>query len=135
MTQNTETTENNFNYRGSHAMMDICNFHGEETKLGIFVYNLMIKAIERTTMKIVHKHLEILNKDTPPGFSAILSLDSSHISAHSYSSKDIALIAFDCFTCGQTNPLEVLQYIYHELKKDFPDIKCTYEFNHKRFRY
>lgn len=126
--------QNSENHRGSHAMIDICNFYGEENKLGNLVFDLMINAIERTTMKIVHKHLEILNKDTPPGFSAILSLDSSHISAHAYTSKDIALIAFDCFTCGQTNPLEVLQYIYNELNKEFPNIKCTYEFNHKRFR-
>jgi S-adenosylmethionine decarboxylase len=129
MAQNLE------NHRGSHAMIDICNFYGDENKLGNLVFDLMIEAIEQTTMKIVHKHLEILNKDTPPGFSAILSLDSSHISAHAYTSKDIALTAFDCFTCGKTNPLEVLQYIYNELNKQFPDIKCTYEFNHKRFRY
>ena len=134
MNQNSSETEN-FNHRGSHAMMDICNFYGDETKLGNIVFDLMISAIKRTSMKIVHKHLEILNTDTPPGFTAFLSLDSSHISAHSYTSNDIALIAFDCFTCGKTNPLEVLQYIYIELNKDFPDIKCSYEFNHKRFRY
>lgn len=133
MTHNFENKS--LNHRGSHAMIDICNFYGDEVKLGNFVFELMIKAIERTTMKIVHKHLEILNKDTPPGFSAILSLDSSHISAHSYTTEDIGLIAFDCFTCGTTNPLEVLKYIYNELKNEFPEIECTYEFNHKRFQY
>ena len=74
MAQNLE------NHRGSHAMIDICNFYGDENKLGNLVFDLMIEAIERTTMKIVHKHLEILNKDTPPGFSAILSLDRSYFS-------------------------------------------------------
>ena len=131
---NDETIDN-FKHRGSHAMIDICNFYGDETILGNFVFDIMIKAIERTTMKIVHKHLEILNKDTPPGYTAVLNLDSSHCTVHAYTSKDIGLTAFDCFTCGQTNPLEVLKYIYDELLKKFPDIKCTYMFNHKRFRY
>lgn len=136
MIQNDDVSnENTLKYKGSHAMMDICNFYGDEYKLGHFVFNLMIEAINRTTMKIVHKHLEFLNEDTPPGFSGILSLDSSHISAHSYTSKDVGLIAFDCFTCGQTNPLEVLQYIYNKLVLEFPDIECKYMYNHKRFRY
>lgn len=123
------------NFKGQHAMIDICNFYGDENVLGQFVFNLMVKAIERTTMKIVHRNLSILNEDTPPGFSGFLSLDSSHISVHSYTGEDIALAAFDCFTCGQTNPLEVLEYIYDEMLKEFPNIKCTYSLNHKRFQF
>ena len=89
-------------------------------------------------MKIVHKHLEILNKDTPPGFtSGILMLDSSHFTSHSYT--DLGIIAMDIFTCSNaihtTNVLEVMEYVKDELLKEFPEIKCTYLQNHKRFRY
>lgn len=40
-------------------------------------------------------------------------LDESHCSAHSYA--DLGLIALDVFTCGNTNPHDVLQYMQEEL--------------------
>lgn len=119
--------------KGNHVFADFINFYGNENLLGDYVYNLMIEAIERTPMKIMHKHLEILNKDTPPGFSAFLCLDSSHISAHSYT--DIGLLAIDIFTCGSTNTMDVMNYIKDNLSNKFPLIKCTYIDNHKRFNY
>ena len=122
-------------YKGNHVFADFTGFHGDEHVLGKFVYELMIRAIERTNMKIVHKHLEILNVDTPPGFTAFLQLDSSHISSHSYTEKSQGLLALDCFTCGPTDTLSVMNYIKDELIKEFPEIKCTYLQNHKRFNF
>lgn len=121
--------------KGQHCLADFIGIYGDENKIGNFVFNLMIQSIERTTMKIVHKHLEILNKDTPPGFTSFLALDSSHISSHGYTEKNTGLLAIDCFTCGNTNPMEVMEYIKEELSKEFPEMKCIYMKNHKRFHY
>ena len=126
---------NEVRYKGNHVFADFTGFHGDEYVLGTFVYELMIRAIERTNMKIIHKNLAILNIDTPPGFTAFLQLDSSHISAHSYTEKSQGLLAFDCFTCGSTDTLSVMNYIKDELLKEFPEIKCTYLQNHKRFNF
>ena len=123
----------NFNYKGSHVLADFTGIFGDEYTTGEFVYMLMIKAIAQTTMKIVHKHLEILNKDTPPGFTAMLLLDSSHFSAHSYTTE--GLLSCDIYTCGPTNTLEVMNYFKEELVKQFPDMKCSYIQEHKRFQY
>jgi S-adenosylmethionine/arginine decarboxylase-like enzyme len=122
-----------FNYKGSHVLADFTGVTGDENKIGKHVFNLMIKAIERTTMKIVHKHLQILNQDTPPGFCAFLLLDSSHFSSHSYTIE--GLMSCDIYTCGPTDPFEVMTYFKEELMKEFPDMKCTYMNDHKRFRY
>lgn len=130
--------DKDFNYKGSHVLADFTGIYGNEYDIGKFVFELMIKAIERTTMKIVHKHLEILNKDTPPGFtSGILLLDSSHFTAHSYTGLQI--LALDLFTCSgeetSTDVMEIMQFVKDELLKEFPDSKCTYMHNHKRFRF
>lgn len=121
------------NYKGTHVLADFTGIQGDEYKIGKFVFELIIKAIERTSMKIIHKHLEILNVDTPPGFTSVLLLDSSHISSHGYT--DVGLVAFDCFTCGQTNTMEIMEFIKEELLKEFPETKCTYIQNHHRFHY
>ena len=43
----------------------------------------------------------------------MILLDESHCSAHSYA--DLGLIALDIFTCGETDPSDILQYIREEL--------------------
>lgn len=47
--------------------------------------------------------------NSPPGFTAFVLLDESHCSAHCYA--DLGLIALDVFTCGNTDPCDVLKYI------------------------
>lgn len=121
------------NTRGNHIFADYINFYGNEKELGNTVFDLMVKSINKTSMKIVHKKLCILNENTPPGFTAILLLDASHFSSHCYSEDGI--LALDLFTCGETDTLEVLKYFDQELKKKYPDIKRTYLQEHKRFHY
>lgn len=117
--------------KGNHIFADFINFKGNEHWLGIFIYRLMIKAINRTKMKIVHRHLEILNEDTPPGFTSVLLLDESHFTSHCYSEE--GLLAVDIFTCGNTNTREVMDFFIEELLKGFPEVKCVKLENHKRF--
>ena len=45
--------QNSENHRGSHAMIDICNFYGDEKQLGNLVFDLMIEA--------KHKELAVLD--------------------------------------------------------------------------
>ena len=125
--------------KGSHVLADFTGLGlGDEYEIGNFIFNLMIEAIDQTSMKIVHSHLEILNKDTPPGFtSGILLLDSSHFTAHCYS--DLGIIAMDLFTCdGEdhiTDVMSVMKYVQNKIVKKYPNVKCTYMKEHKRFRY
>lgn len=133
MDKSNEKFIDDFNYKGQHVLADFKGIYGDENKIGTVVFELMIRAIKRTSMKIVHKHLEILNKDTPPGFTSFLLLDSSHFSVHSYTEE--GLMSSDIYTCGPTDTFEVMEYFKNELAKEFPDMKCTYMENHKRFRY
>ena len=125
------TTVSKQKHKGNHIFADFINVKGDEKYIGNYIFNLMIKAIEQTDMKIVHKHLKILNINTPPGFTCVLLLDSSHFTSHCYSEEGI--MAMDLFTCGSTDTNEVMNYVIKKLVKKFPEIKCTYLENHKRF--
>ena len=120
---------------GNHVFADYINFYGDENELGTYIFNLMIQAIEKTSMKIVHKKLCILKEEdnTPPGFTSVLLLDESHFTSHCYSQK--GLLCFDIFTCGGTDTMKIMDEVNDILINKFSDIKCTYLQNHKRFNY
>lgn len=47
--------------------------------------------------------------DSPPGYTAAVILDESHCTAHSYAEH--RAIAIDIFTCGATDPRDVLSHL------------------------
>jgi S-adenosylmethionine decarboxylase len=51
--------------------------------------------------------------ESPPGCTAIVMLDESHCSVHTYA--DLGLIAMDIFTCGNTNPRDVWNHLQDDL--------------------
>ena len=51
--------------------------------------------------------------DSPPGCTAVVMLDESHCSVHTYA--DLGLMAFDVFTCGATSPRDVWTHIQQTL--------------------
>jgi S-adenosylmethionine decarboxylase len=117
----------------NHILVDYRNIKGNETEIGNFVFDLMIKVINETTMKIVHKKLVILNDNTPPGFTSVLLLDESHFTTHCYS--ELGLMMVDIATCGKTDTLNVIEKFNIKLKEKFPLMEITYLENHKRFIY
>jgi S-adenosylmethionine decarboxylase len=126
-----------YNHHGKHVFADfIWNTNStiiDDKILAETVFQIMEDAIKKTNMTIVHKKLCILGKDSPPGFTSILLLDESHCSAHCYS--DRGWLCLDCFTCGNTDPFPIMEYIIMEIKKKYPTLECTYLQKHKRFHY
>ena len=75
--------------------------------------NAEAKAAELAGATVVAQARYHFGHNSPPGFTAVVLLDESHCSAHSYA--DLGLIALDIFTCGGTNPLDVLGYLQQEV--------------------
>jgi S-adenosylmethionine decarboxylase len=73
----------------------------------------MARAAERAGANVISQVRYKFGSDSPPGFTAVIVLDESHCSAHTYA--DLGLIAMDVFTCGNTDPATVLDYIREEL--------------------
>jgi S-adenosylmethionine decarboxylase len=73
----------------------------------------MARAAEEAGATVINQVRYQFGADSPPGFTAVVVLDESHVSAHSYA--DLGLVALDVFTCGETDPREVWDRIRAEL--------------------
>ena len=58
---------------------------------------------------------------SPDGCTAIVMLDESHCSVHTYA--DLGLIAMDIFTCGDTDPRRIWNGVQRSLKLEHASIR------------
>ena len=75
--------------------------------------DVMARAAKKAGSTVVSQIRYHFGHNSPPGFAAVIMLDESHCSAHCYA--DTRQIALDVFTCGTTEPRDVLQYILEEV--------------------
>ncbi len=111
-------------YKGKHLLIDCSNVAREVCLDDKLVLNAMARAAERAGATVVSQIRYKFGQDSPPGFTAVVMLDESHCSAHTYA--DLGLIAMDVFTCGTTEPRDVLRYIREEL--DLGDVSVREEY-------
>jgi S-adenosylmethionine decarboxylase len=120
--------------KGNHVFLDFINFYDNELEECCeYIFNVMKESIKRTRMKIMFEKMVMLKDDTEEGFTSVILLDESHISAHSYTKQ--GLLALDVFTCGKTNPEIVAKYVKDKLEEKYPKIRCVNYETHKRFLY
>jgi len=100
-------------HKGMHLIIDCRNVSRDLCLNDKLVLNTMARAAERAGATVVSQVRYKFGSDSPPGFAALVMLDESHCSAHTYA--DLGLIAMDIFTCGKTDPRIVFRYIQEEL--------------------
>jgi len=100
-------------YKGKHLLIDCRHVPREVCLDDKRILDVMARAAERAGATVISQVRYRFGDDSPPGFTAFVLLDESHCSAHAYA--DLGLIALDVFTCGTTDPLEVLEYIRSEI--------------------
>ncbi len=111
-------------HKGKHLLIDCSNVAREVCLDDKLVLNAMARAAERAGATVVSQIRYKFGQDSPPGFTAVVMLDESHCSAHTYA--DLGLIAMDVFTCGSTEPRDVLRYIREEI--DLGDVSVREEY-------
>ena len=127
------------NYHGYHVfgdfIWDVSAEKVDDTLLANNIFEIMEKSVRQTSMTIVHKKLVILGQtpESPPGFTSIILIDESHVSAHCYA--DRGLLALDVFTCGKTDPKPIMNNIEKEIKLLYPTFRCIYNKEHERFHF
>ncbi len=99
--------------KGRHLLVDCCNVSRDLCLDDRRVLNAMACAAEKAGATVVSQVRYKFGHNSPPGFTAVVLLDESHCSAHTYA--DLGLIALDVFTCGSTDPADVLKYLQEEL--------------------
>ena len=100
-------------YRGKHLLIDCRNVSRDVCLDDKAVLKAMASSAERAGATVISQVRYHFEHNSAPGFTAMVLLDESHCSAHSYA--DLGLIALDVFTCGETNPHDVLKYMQEEL--------------------
>lgn len=100
-------------HKGKHLLVDCRNVARELCLNDRLVLEVMARSAERAGATVVSQIRYKFGQESPPGFTAVVMLDESHCSAHTYA--DLGLIALDVFTCGNTEPRDVLRYIREEL--------------------
>ena len=73
----------------------------------------MARSAEACGATVISQIRYRFGSDSPPGCTAVVMLDESHCSAHSYA--DLGLLALDVFTCGQTDPRDIWELLRADL--------------------
>jgi S-adenosylmethionine decarboxylase len=78
------------------------------------ILNTLIDVCKKNDVNIINTIRYRFGADSPPGCTAIVTIDESHISVHTYA--DDGKMAMDIFTCGtRTNA----DQIWEDLKNKF----------------
>lgn len=124
------------NHKGTHIFLDFTGFNIERNDLEEgcdYVFSLMKDSLTYTNMKNMHSKMVVLKDDTEEGFTSVVLLDESHITAHAYTKQ--GLLALDVFTCGKTDPTIISRFIKSGLEVKYPNLKCVSHQSNKRFLY
>ena len=99
--------------KGRHLLVDCRNVSRETCLNDKRLLGVMARSAEKAGATVISQVRYRFGEESPPGFAVVVLLDESHCSAHSYA--DLGLLAIDVFTCGRTDPRDVLQYICEEV--------------------
>ena len=99
--------------KGKHLLVDCRNVSRDVCLNDGAMLAAMARGANRAGANVISQVRYQFGHNSPPGFTAVVVLDESHCSAHTYA--DLGLIALDVFTCGRTDPQDVLAYIREEI--------------------
>ena len=100
-------------HKGTHVLIDCRHVRRDVCLDDRRMLATMAAAAEHAGATVISQVRYRFGSDSPPGFTAVVVLDESHCSVHTYA--DDGLMAFDIFTCGSTEPREILAYIQAEI--------------------
>ena len=110
--------------RGAHVFMDYTDAFFEVNDPHEWVLSIMRAAVAQSSATEVHSHAVSFDGSTsPPGFAAVVLIDESHITAHHYA--DRGMLALDCFTCGDTDPDQIADFIHRALVEGAPNLNAV----------
>ena len=99
--------------KGRHLLIDCRNVDYAVCLDDRAMLDAMARAATKAGANVISQVRYKFGHNSPPGFTAVVVLDESHVSAHTYA--DLGLVAIDIFTCGETNPQGVLAFIREEI--------------------
>ena len=100
-------------YKGTHLLIDCHNVPSQLCLNDELLLDVLARSAKKAGATVISQIRYRFGADSPPGCTAVVMLDESHCSVHSYA--DAGMMAFDIFTCGSTDPRFVWSLISDEL--------------------
>lgn len=100
-------------HKGQHLLIDCRDVPRDLCLDDRLLMETLAMAATQAGATVVSQIRYKFGDDSPPGCTAVVMLDESHCSVHTYA--DEGLMAFDVFTCGSTNPREVWSIVREKL--------------------
>jgi S-adenosylmethionine decarboxylase len=92
-------------HKGQHLLIDCRNVPRDLCLNDQLLLESMAQAARSAGATVISQIRYQFGNNSPAGCTAIVMLDESHCSVHTYA--DLGLLALDVFTCGDTDPLEI----------------------------
>lgn len=99
--------------KGSHLLVDCREVPREVCLDDAGMLDALADAARQAGATVISQTRYHFGHNSAPGFTAVVMLDESHCSAHTYA--DEGLVAIDIFTCGSTDPNKVLSYLREKI--------------------
>ena len=105
---------------GGHVVMDYEDFFVDAAPAGEWMLEALRSAVADACVREVHHKLVVLGErgESPPGFTAAVLIDESHVTAHCYSTR--GWLALDVFTCGAHDPRALADDIHERVSQYAP---------------
>jgi len=116
--------------RGLHLIVDCQKVERSVCLNDELFLDVMARSVKRSGCTVISQFRYRFGNDSPPGFTAMVMLDESHCSAHTYA--DAGLIAMDIFTCGDNDPQLALKVIREEIDLGEVSIRLVRRFTTAR---
>ncbi len=113
-------------HKGKHLLIDCSGVSRELCLDDQRLLEAMARAATACGATVISQIRYKFGSDSPPGCTAIVMLDESHCSVHTYA--DLGLIAMDIFTCGNTNPRDVWALVQQELSIEEAIVREVFRF-------
>jgi S-adenosylmethionine decarboxylase len=108
-------------HKGKHLLIDCRDVPYAQCLDDQILLDVMSRSARLAGSTVISQIRYKFGNDSPPGCTAVVMLDESHCSVHTYA--ELGLMAFDIFTCGTTDPMRIWEMIREELNIRTADVR------------
>jgi S-adenosylmethionine decarboxylase len=113
-------------HKGQHLLVDC---HGVPRELCLddqLLLETLAQAAQLAGATVISQIRYRFGDNSPAGCTAIVMLDESHCSVHTYA--DLGMMAIDIFTCGATDPKSIWDIVSNKLKIESASLRMLPRF-------
>ena len=113
-------------HKGQHLLVDC---HGVPHELCLndqLLLETLAQAAQLAGATVISQIRYRFGDNSPAGCTAIVMLDESHCSVHTYA--DLGMMAIDIFTCGSTDPKAIWENVCSRLKIESASLRMLPRF-------